>query len=469
MTAGDLARLSREAIEKDLDWNAVLAGAHLATARYEPLRPGPPLCFLHIPKTGGASVGVWLESQFHAHERAPCYSPADFDRLAEKPHGYRLFAGHIRGHQLSLLPADCQVFTLLRSPAQIAISAYHHLKRVEAGDWEAQRADVPGGDPLRGDDAFYIGMNEALAPLANSLTPAEFLANPHPAIRYMFYDCLSRILGAADDERTSKWDPEALERQLALERTDAVAARARALLRRMLLVGDHAQMGDALLLLAAERGWPAPRALPSLHDFRAPTLRDAKDPAVEAIIARVSATDLAIYQESQSQRAAVRARLTALCGAPTAEAVDAAHRARFFAGAAPVVGLDVSGAEPWNGFGWSLRMVAAGVHNRRLAQPDASILVRLDPTVGDYRLRVDILHAGSMEALDGLQASLGGQPLPRLAQGWRPSGAALVEWRLPHAAVADLNGQVELGFHRPAGQAEDALWLSRIACLPEPA
>jgi hypothetical protein len=233
------------------------------------------------------------------------------------------------------------------------------------------------------------------------------------------------------------------------------------------VVGEHASLNDFLLLVAASRGWPAPPTLARIHDFGAPTKSDSASPELREELQLYSPIDQEVYARARRLSENVRGRLEQLCGGVTAQDVDAHHRQRFFAEARRVFAFDISADEPWNGIGWGLRQ-RDGLRNsfRRFADDrSASVLVRLDPAIAEYRLFVHVWDNSTQAVLDNLTVQVASVPLERVDVAWR-HGSLIVEWRLPASLVVGTRGNIELVFIKEESTLQDTLSFARIGCVP---
>ena len=458
-----LAEAGRIVIEENRRVAAVFSEFGPSLCAYAPLVDTRPLCFMHIPKTGGASAITWLESMFHAEELAPCRNAGDFEVLRGIDHGHRLFAGHFNGCQAELFPSDAQWMTILRDPLEMAVSAYHHRRLAPKDDWEADRAQ---GEQLRGNDAREKALAEQMTEIFQQVDLLTALRQRNESLRTFFRDSLIRRLGALDEEHNISVSLSDNSPRLKALR-EVQWKRATALLDRIELIGDQSALEQFLLLVAATRGWPAPPPLPRIHDFGAPTREDAANPALRAQFEEYCPTDVRIYKRARETSDLVPARLKELCGDVTPRAVDDLHRRRFFEESKRVIAFDVTASEPWNGCGWGMRE-RDGLRNpfRQFANgQSATMLARLDPAIAEYRVFAHVWNASTQAALDGFSVQVAGRPLERVDSAWR-NGALIVEWRLPADLIVATRGNIEFGLEKGEGTTQDLLSIARIGCVP---
>ena len=87
------------------------------------------LLFLHVPKTAGRSMRLYLRNQYPADEVFP---PDSWQQAVAHPHPlakYRLYQGHFRANFRARLPSGTRTLVILRRPQDRLISALRHLRR----------------------------------------------------------------------------------------------------------------------------------------------------------------------------------------------------------------------------------------------------------------------------------------------------------------------------------------------------
>lgn len=98
-----------------------------------------PIYFLHIPKTAGSSVTLWLSRQ--APDGAMCAAKI-WDQLLRCDEaglaGYAMFAGHFGVDLDRYLGVALRTMTVLRDPLQRTFSHYLHVQRDTAHPWHAR-------------------------------------------------------------------------------------------------------------------------------------------------------------------------------------------------------------------------------------------------------------------------------------------------------------------------------------------
>ena len=378
----------------------------------------------------------WLTSMFPLDQVAPYRNTIEFESHCEANRSYQLYAGHIIGGQLDRLPTDIAVFTILRDPAEAALSRYYHRREV-------------------------AGIEPELAQLCCGADVGTILREGSPIAMRGFRDGMTRQLGAtfAETEAEGSLVGTELEGVRARQRR-----RAEAVLDRAILVGDHRDLEGATLLLAALRGWAAPPSRPRIHDYNAPTTRQAADPSIRDALDALLPTDNAIYAAARNSTASVHAMLADLCGAATPEAVDAHHRRRFFAETPRLAVTWATADAGWSGAGWGVRE-SDGLGNlfRQMSGTQATTLMNLHADDAPRRFVLGVWNAGSETALDGLIVSVDGCPLVATRREWR-GRELMLGWILPAELIRAQSGRVEITVRRASAGGNELLWVSGLGC-----
>jgi len=88
-----------------------------------------PLFFMHIPKTAGTSMRLFLRNQYQPHHICPAVGWRDVPAIAADLRRYRLVQGHFQFNLLEALAPSTKILTILRDPVARTISALRHLRR----------------------------------------------------------------------------------------------------------------------------------------------------------------------------------------------------------------------------------------------------------------------------------------------------------------------------------------------------
>ncbi len=89
-----------------------------------------PLVFLHIPKTAGMSMRLYLANQYHPQEICPAQEWSALAQLnPAEIASFKLFRGHFRNNVRGGLPPGTRALAMLRDPIQRTISGLQHMAR----------------------------------------------------------------------------------------------------------------------------------------------------------------------------------------------------------------------------------------------------------------------------------------------------------------------------------------------------
>jgi len=90
----------------------------------------PRIYFLHIPKTGGLSVSLWLKRQIGESHTCAAITWDELIRIdPSELRRCRLFCGHFGIDLKRFLHGSLRTVTVLRDPVERTISHYHHVYR----------------------------------------------------------------------------------------------------------------------------------------------------------------------------------------------------------------------------------------------------------------------------------------------------------------------------------------------------
>ncbi len=348
------------------------------TSRASWAPPRPPIFFLHLPKTAGMTVRLFLENQYPVDRMLPASDwrelvSADLARIND----YRLFQGHFTPGLLDLLPAEIMSVVFLREPVARTISHLKHLRR------------DPNFHP-----AHHLAAGRSLDDLVRDDRIMALCCNVQSALLSNFIPGETILAGLRRDEQEGR-APDA----------DVFAvppdlATAQATLGRFRFVGFVEDLQQDILRLALECGLHPPRPLPK-RNFDPEGAADLNriDPETLAILRHRNAIDIALYEA---------ARLEFAARPPVTPAeVGAALLARgIYAPITQPVEFPMSGPMPGSNW-YSCEAAATGGH--RWTGPLRETTLELPLARGyDYELSAFVLIA----ALDDLAVRVGRARLP---------------------------------------------------------
>ena len=395
---------------------------------------------------------------FDPADIAPYATHGEFEKLPLHEPKYQLYAGHISGRLMRYMPRRMQLVTINRDPVERAISEYFWIQ-------EHYRQQLA----INSNSLKHKNYMMEAGRLFQSLDFKTALSMDTPAMRHFFRDrILHQFARLNGEDEKSELDESAPGLQKFRKRQLQRAAR---LLNCFAVVGDYTDLEGTALLLAALRGWAAPPPLPRIHDLGAPTRMLAADPAVRERAVAMSPGDCRLFELTMARAESVRAELAALCGEATGEAVDRRHVQQYFATAPRVVAFDIEADAPRNGTGWNLpERDGHGKPSRRMSSGRiVSTLALLDPSVGDYTFFCRVVRASSPEICDSLAVTVADAPLQRVRAAQHPGPGRtprVLEWRLPQAVVARVDGRVEFSLQADVAASNAGLWLGRMGCVP---
>jgi hypothetical protein len=258
-----------------------------APVLWAPARPR--LFFMHLPKTAGMALRVFLGNQYPLDRVMPANDWRELLSIELTDlKKYDLFQGHFSCGLLDLLPADVTPITFLREPVARTISHLKHLRRDPSFSPMAYELAAGRGleELVRDDRIIKLCCNVQASLLCNYI-PGETI--------------LAGLRGDAAAGRTPNPDAFAAPADLA-EAEESLA--------RFGFVGLVEDFQEDILRLSMELGLHPPHPLPRRNfDPEGATDPNALDPETLAIIRQRNAIDIALY-EAVKRRAATRPPVT---------------------------------------------------------------------------------------------------------------------------------------------------------------
>lgn len=432
-------------------FEAHLKRAGFTITPFEPFPPAPPLCFVHVPKTAGASLIAALDCMFDVEDILHAYNPDDFTVAA--PEGLHFFRGHMLSAFRAKLPPETQMLTVLRDPIALARSMYDHLRRVQPQDWDLQRETAEQNLLVTGADPTVREQAESAGAVCRRLPLESVLLREEPAILAHFIGIMVRYLGASQEAHDVIINsPVPAARSAALE---SALTEAKAALCRFNFVAMPDQLDLLVQRLCLLRGWPLPPRLPRIHDFAAEKTEVSAEAA--ALLRARAPQEFALYDFAQT---------LFLRGSAGLHDPNGAFVRRFRQERPPTLGFDLTAQQAWPGSGFGLRRRnAQGLYTRGIEEGGQAFVVARLRGGFRYALRLELADIASPDLLARLLVSVDGCRLPICAgPGWLPDGGMQVGWLLD--APFDADGCVRVDLRWPEPIKEDAMLIRRISCLP---
>lgn len=278
------------------------------------------LYFLHVLKSGGSTVGRYLEAGFRPDDVCPARNWSDLLRLPrERIPQYRLFRGHFGSMLLDVLPRRPAVVTMVRDPVKRAVSHWRYVQRrknhwLQAGpDLETFIRTVTPNTQVR-----HLGVDTAPAALIDRMracrTPAQ-------------------VWRTFDDWTAAQ--PDLLDRA-----TDR--------LENCLAFGLVERFDQSVQLLAGRLGWAPPNGVATLN--AAPPWQLPYEPSAGEIAAVLEADALDAELYARARRLFDRQWASAQAASLTATSAYARRLAKEARPLADEFSLDLR--EPFAGTGW---------------------------------------------------------------------------------------------------------------------
>ncbi len=244
----------------------------------------PRVFFMHIPKTAGMSIRLFLGNQYPVSQVMPAN---DWMELLTSGlndlSGYRLFQGHFGCGLFDLLPPDVRPVVFLREPIARTISHLKHLRRDP--NFHLAHALAAGrslAELVHDDRVMGLCTNVQTAQLANDIPGADILAGLR----------LSQEQGEIPDPDAYTLKPDLAK---ALDTLD-----------RFHLVGFLETLQDDILRMSLLLGLHPPAMVPKSNDDPGGVTHQAEvDAETLAILRERNALDIALYDAARH-----RAQLT---------------------------------------------------------------------------------------------------------------------------------------------------------------
>lgn len=377
-----------------------------------------PLYFLHIPKTAGTSVAIWLKGMYDPSETLDIYAPDErslVNSLVQNHH--RLVCGHLGWEPMARWPGRFAAITFLREPIALAVSEVNFAAAVgskaEPGNRLRELTESLSVDDVLQNEEFLLGgVNSQIRHLAVDEASVIHQTNIHASHKSIALDRLMSLpfFGLAEDCISSA----------------ALFAHT---------------FNTPFRNIAVHANKTARARLPSA--------------AATAAVTDACRLDSALYKEAQSvfdeRLAAMRGRLDVDKSAPTADLARALNAA-FCRTKAPtqtvIEGMCESGDLPMSGFHPTYYTPPAG-RRTTWSGPDLTSTVFAPLRSGcDHTVRFELIYQLGERSHSELSLSVAGEGLA-LDRIWLSHGRQLISATIPCALVNPDHGFTAIDFAAP--------------------
>jgi hypothetical protein len=353
-------------------------------------RDSRPLYFLHIPKTAGTTVSVYLESGFQREEICPAPSWAELLRLpSAEMSGYRLYCGHFGAMLLDLLPTRPAVVTMLRDPVDRLVSYWSYVLRHPS---HPEHPRVAGGDA---DFATFVCTR-----LPNSQTRALAVDTvPRPLLARFRNTRRAPLEVEEDFARWTLGHPDLLERAVAR-------------LHECVAFGIVDRFDDSIALLAHSLGWAPPTGAAQLN--ARPAKERLYEPSAEDVelVRQRNALDCALVD-------AARAIFEHRRQAAMADSPHASYEQAIAEKAVPLhAPLLIDARKPLDGTGW-LAPIDPHLGHARWMGPAGPATIDV-PVIVPEGTGLELFCGAAVSALvrNSCRVALDGADIPLSVEPW---------------------------------------------------
>lgn len=392
---------------------------------------GPPLAFVHIPRTGGTSLIAGLDSLFPWGTVCPAHDLPDFLQSSIPAlAGYRLYRAHLGPSDFAgFATGPFRFITFVRDPVKMLTSVHRYTRRLPVMDPAlAKAASVDILDP-----AYSFG--DKLRLLARRHDLLDFVERM--AVLPTFFNPMTMFLTVGRNGH----------------RPDGVgvevpsAASATAVLDGFQFVGITERYDESIRLLNHVMGWPQ-GTFPHLNGSIQVSDDEKRLAAARDLMRRLAGSDLAIYDYAQERFE----REWRSCK----DSIEAAYEERFPRRHGTASSIDYHVDHGVLGTGWLPRCIDTGNGGVRFhwSQTDATLDLPLWSD-RDVDVEIDLYAVSHADCLQDFSLRVNGVEVPLTKRG-QPVVGYVCTGRIPKAAFAGSRSFSRLEFHVPVPRVIDA-------------
>lgn len=390
--------------------------------------------FIHIPRSGGASLISFLDNNYPLNKIHFAWNPLD-DLNPERS----LLRGHFfYAKAYSVCPSHAFI-TTLRNPLDRFLSTYKWLHTMDLE--EELRQAKAAADKTNSKVGEVTPMARTGIELAKKLTLEEFAYSDHPIIQFMSHNSIVSYLNPSPRVPTRD---DLLHRAACRVPIAEDLECVEEILQRFQVVGQTDNLDMFALVLAYHFGWAAPRRVQHIHNLNKGKRPELSDD-LRARIIENNKFDNVLFEQGQQM---FSDRWNAMIEDLATDDVDELRtkiNERYITQrmnqlpATSKATFTMDDAPP--GSNWRERQITTLQQSYREIEASGSTLVLHLETGPNYILTTYVHTADSNETLEGMKMKVGDLEL-KLVGAAIEEGMPYQQWALPADVVSALQGKV---------------------------
>jgi adenylylsulfate kinase-like enzyme len=429
------------------------------------------VCFIHIPRSAGASTISFLDDNYSLRDILFAWNPRDLLAFPpEKLQTYPLVRGHFFFQMAKRLLPDHQFVTVLRDPCERYLSIYNwlHTMHLETEiESSRQAAQQVNGIQSGISEISKNGIAKVI-----DMSFDDFLRSNDPVVKLMSCNNLTSYLGTVK-EKLYCYDPAIESASTYLPGNDEYLEATKAL-NKFSIIGLTEDLAKSTLLMCHHFCWMVPDTIDHIHNLRRGKREEISDAALE-LIHRNNKYDISLYNHAKQIFSSQWRKLVEDVGDDDIMRIKKHINTRYqvarFYSIPYQQYIDESAHCAWPGTFWGRRNINAMQQSWRFMKNSGACLFIKPLPVSDYIFTLYIYTASSPKVIDALTLAINGKPTEFVASGVL-NGFPYKSWRLrkrdihPDHAKTILTVQIEDALQENADQA-DQLAFSRYTLEPE--